>query len=230
MDRCEKEYIKRSLNGGNISPIYRYKVVIETLYKGRLKDDTVFVYSGGVGYCGFPFNSGDKYVIYGGRPKLRFWPGSFDKKDITGNAIHTSVCCRTMGFDTKEVEEIEKYLNPKKLSSKLVYLMNHEIYPVYFDRGNNGLREFIRENLILPADKKLEGTVLVSFTVDTNGNVINVQLKKGVSKELNEEALRIVNLLKYIPGKIDGIPKEMEMLLPISFRHPGYNIINIDCK
>jgi len=93
-----------------------------------------------------------------------------------------------------------------------------EIPPVFKDGGERGMRIFIKENLRYPITGDcIQGKVYVRFTVDTLGNVKNCDVLRGLRKEANEEAIRVVQQMKFIPGKLDGQLKEMKMVVPISF-------------
>jgi protein TonB len=93
-----------------------------------------------------------------------------------------------------------------------------EIPPVFKDGGELGMRTYIKENLRYPTTGDcIQGKVYVGFTVDTLGNVINCEVLRGITKESNEEAVKVVQQMKFIPGKLDGQLKEMKMVVPISF-------------
>ena len=93
-----------------------------------------------------------------------------------------------------------------------------EIPPVFKDGGERGMRKFIKENLRYPTTGDcIQGKVYVGFTVDTLGNVINCEVLRGITKESNEEAVKVVQQMKFIPGKLDGQLKQMKMVVPISF-------------
>ncbi|MEZ4738631.1 MAG: M56 family metallopeptidase [Flavobacteriales bacterium] len=62
------------------------------------------------------------------------------------------------------------------------------------------------------------GTVHVQFIVTTTGAVEKVTVKKGSSIELDMEAIRVVRgMPKWTPGKNDGKPVAVQMVLPIRF-------------
>ncbi len=93
-----------------------------------------------------------------------------------------------------------------------------ELPPVFKDGGELGMRKFIKENLLYPKSGDcIQGKVYVRFTVDTMGNVKNCEVLKGLTKESEEEALRVVRMMTFIPGELDGKPKEMKSVVPISF-------------
>ena len=90
-----------------------------------------------------------------------------------------------------------------------------------FPGGDLGLMKFIQKNVRYPAIAKeynITGKVYVSFIVDKQGSVTNVKIVRGVDKNLDAEALRVVSLLpKYKPGKQRGKPVRVMFTIPINF-------------
>jgi TonB family protein len=90
-----------------------------------------------------------------------------------------------------------------------------------FPGGDLGLMKFIQKNVRYPAIAKeynITGKVYVSFIVDKQGNVTNVKIVRGVDKNLDSEALRVVSSLpKYKPGKQRGKPVRVMFTIPINF-------------
>jgi TonB family protein len=89
---------------------------------------------------------------------------------------------------------------------------------MYKNGGDLGLRKFIKENFQYPTTgENVSGKVYVGFTVDTLGNVKDIEIKRGITKSTDEEAMRIVKLLKFIPGSLNGKPIENKMIVSIDF-------------
>ena len=90
-----------------------------------------------------------------------------------------------------------------------------------FPGGDLGLMKFIQKNVKYPAIAKeynITGKVYVSFIVDKGGSVTNVKIVRGVDKNLDAEALRVVSALpKYKPGKQRGKPVRVMCTIPINF-------------
>tara|TARA_B100000902_G_scaffold91050_1_gene94651 strand:- start:99 stop:752 length:654 start_codon:yes stop_codon:yes gene_type:complete len=90
-----------------------------------------------------------------------------------------------------------------------------------FPGGDLGLMKFIQKNVKYPAIAKeynITGKVYVSFIVDKTGQVTNVKIVRGVDKNLDAEALRVVKSLpKYKPGKQRGKPVRVMFTIPINF-------------
>jgi protein TonB len=90
-----------------------------------------------------------------------------------------------------------------------------------FPVGNLGLMKYIQKNVKYPPISKqynITGKVYVSFIVEKSGYVSNVKIVRGVDKNLDAEAVRVVNSLpKYKPGKQRGKPARVMFTIPINF-------------
>lgn len=90
-----------------------------------------------------------------------------------------------------------------------------------FQTGQQSMMNFIQQNLQYPENakaKKIEGTVYVSFIVDETGKITDVKVEKGVSKELDAEAVRVIKKMpSWKPGAQQGKPVKTRMMLPIKF-------------
>lgn len=92
--------------------------------------------------------------------------------------------------------------------------------------SNQKLMEFLTKSIRYPLDAKnagLEGKAIVSFIVNTDGSVSNVELIYNPGKGTGEEALRVVHSLsklpeKWIPGESGGKSVRVKMQLPIAFK------------
>jgi TonB family protein len=92
-----------------------------------------------------------------------------------------------------------------------------------FDGGDaNKFSEWVNSQLIYPEASKTageQGRVTLQFTVDPEGNVVNAKVLRGVSEELDAEALRVIsNSPKWEPGRIDGKPVPVTYTFPIVFK------------
>jgi TonB family protein len=84
------------------------------------------------------------------------------------------------------------------------------------------LKKYIRSNLKYPEEAKkkgIQGSVYVSFTIDTTGNVIKAQIKGGgINPLLENEALRVINTMPPLnPATLDGKPVQIKFIFPIKF-------------
>jgi len=87
--------------------------------------------------------------------------------------------------------------------------------------GDLGLMKYIQKNVKYPPIAKeynITGKVYISFIVDKSGSVTNVKVVRGVDKNLDAEAVRVIKSLpKYKPGKQRGIAVRVMFTVPINF-------------
>ena len=93
--------------------------------------------------------------------------------------------------------------------------------------GKKALDEFIRSNMQYPEEAlkhRIEGSVTVKYDVDTVGNVSDAAIAHGIGWGCDEEALRLVNLLRYEKKKYHGMRVTFHQTIVIHFRLPGGKI------
>jgi len=69
-----------------------------------------------------------------------------------------------------------------------------------FIGGKEAWQKLLKENLKYPPkalEKKIEGTVNLSYEVNGNGKVMRPKVTKGIGYGCDEEAIRLVKLMKY---------------------------------
>lgn len=64
----------------------------------------------------------------------------------------------------------------------------------------------------------IEGRVFVKALIDTNGNVIETEVIKGLGAGIDESAQNAVKASKFTPGKIDGKPVKVQVTVPLLFK------------
>lgn len=93
-----------------------------------------------------------------------------------------------------------------------------------FPGGRQGLVTFLAENLQYPEAARLaqiEGTVLLQFIVEKDGNVGEVTVLRSVDPLLDAEAVRVCNLMPRFKTARDAQTEEpirVMYTLPVSFR------------
>ncbi len=104
---------------------------------------------------------------------------------------------------------------------KNIPLATAEQMPV-FPGGDAALIQYIRDNKRYPEKLKesnVEGTVYLSFVIGTTGKVKDIVVLKGVHKEINAEAIRLIaNMPKWEPGKQGGKPVAVQLYQTIEFK------------
>jgi TonB family protein len=92
-----------------------------------------------------------------------------------------------------------------------------------YEGGNAALRKFITKNLRYPKSalaSKIEGTVVIKFSISHNGEVVDARVISGLGHGCDEEALRIVRLLKFSVPKIRRVKVLYHKDIKINFRLP----------
>lgn len=96
-----------------------------------------------------------------------------------------------------------------------------EVQPEY-PGGESALMTFIMKNLHYPAEcaeKGIEGRVTLSFVIEEDGTVTDIQEMRSPHPLLTEEAARIIKgMPKWKPGMKDGKPVRVKYVLPITFK------------
>jgi TonB family protein len=77
----------------------------------------------------------------------------------------------------------------------------------------------MKQNLKWPDNiEDVQGTVLISFVVLTNGNLAEVKIEKRLFPAFDAEALRVVKSMpKWMPGRIGNKAVDVKMYFPVDF-------------
>jgi protein TonB len=85
-----------------------------------------------------------------------------------------------------------------------------------------GMDKFIADHLHYPRVAVANGTsgiVYISFVVEPDGSISNIELMKGIGDGCEQEAIRVVGMFpKWIPGIYEGKPARVQCNLPVKFR------------
>lgn len=96
-----------------------------------------------------------------------------------------------------------------------------EVMPSY-EGGVKAMVRFISRTIHYPGSARAmgqEGTVYVKFVINNLGQVVDVEILKGVNATLDREAMRVVTAMnKWRPGMQNNLPVNVRMVLPIKFQ------------
>ncbi len=140
--------------------------------------------------------------------------------------------------ESVELKNIKKNINSlvpsiSKTSEKTVSFSDVDIVPLFttctesledqYDCFNAKMQEHISRNFNYPAEalnNKLEGTVLVSFVINTEGEITDIKTISSKNTEiLKKEAVRIVSMLpKFVPGKNNNENVNVAYSFPMEFK------------
>ncbi|NLO50707.1 MAG: M56 family metallopeptidase [Bacteroidales bacterium] len=91
--------------------------------------------------------------------------------------------------------------------------------------GISGLMGYLQENIIYPEEARnagLQGSVYVTFVVEADGRITNVQVIRGVGEPLDKVAEDVIaGMPVWEPGKKDGEAVAVQFTMPIKFTLDG---------
>ncbi len=96
--------------------------------------------------------------------------------------------------------------------------------------GKKALLDFINANLKYPEDafkNEIQGVVSIAYEVNDNGEVESAKIVKALSPSCNEEALRLVHLLKYGKAYNHGVRVKSNHKINIHFRLPQKQMLSM---
>ena len=92
-----------------------------------------------------------------------------------------------------------------------------------FPGGEKEVIKFLSKTMVYPEEARKNdehGKVIVQFVISKTGKVENAKVLKGVSKDLDAEALRVIGLLPdWIPGEVNGEKVAVYRIIPILFQN-----------
>ncbi|NCC73724.1 MAG: energy transducer TonB [Sphingobacteriia bacterium] len=97
--------------------------------------------------------------------------------------------------------------------------------------GKTAFQEFIRKNLHYPAEaleQRIEGEVYLKYRVNGLGKVVDVRVIHGLGHGCDEEAIRVIWLLKYEKAKNRGLRVTATMRTKINFKLPPAGSLTIN--
>ncbi|SHK01559.1 energy transducer TonB [Hymenobacter psychrotolerans] len=109
-----------------------------------------------------------------------------------------------------------------KTASPPAPFITAEVMP-QFVGGNEALVRYMQKNLKYPSlalRNNIEGKVFISFTVQADGSIADVQVLKGLGFGTDEEAVRVVkNMPSWVPGQQNKRSVAVRYNMPITFRY-----------
>lgn len=121
--------------------------------------------------------------------------------------------CKERGYNQYE------YFKEHAVDTSSVIYNTPEQAPMY-SKGNYALTDFIKDNLEYPRQAQLsniQGTVVLSFVVEPNGTITNIGVEKSVGGGCDQEAIRVLQLIRWYPAIHNDKYVRAKMSLPFYF-------------
>jgi len=110
---------------------------------------------------------------------------------------------------------------PKSLSPDSTFYTVVDEMPT-FPGGDVARLQFLNTNIRYPVtamENGIQGRVTCDFIIETNGEISNIQVNRGVDPSLDAESVRVIaSMPRWNPGKIQGVAVRVKFTLPIQFR------------
>ncbi|MBL7684151.1 MAG: TonB family protein [Flavipsychrobacter sp.] len=204
------------------------------------KKDGILVSSG--------FTSRKGELVMNGHQKYYYEDGSVEEEGVCYNNIRIGEWKhyrRTSGklmftenyFLGKRVGQLVGYYSSGAVKTREHHMPDGTVTGRTFDEKGKEIRyeqyiqvpvcklnvaKFLSRNLEYPeycVAKNIAGRVEIAILIDDTGDMILATVIKSAHPMLDEEALRVVRLLReWQPGKVDGKPQKMYMTQPITFK------------
>ena len=159
------------------------------------------------------------------KPRTKVMISSYDKDGQPAKGFHIQT------IPTEQDDMVEYKITPNEGFVYPVQTINVQsndsVYQIVdempqFQGGDQAMFTYLSENIKYPEeakDKGIAGRVFISFVVEKDGSVSNVEVKRGIGGGCDDEAVRVVKAMpKWKPGKKDGKPVRVSYMLPIVFK------------
>ena len=180
-----------------------------------VKDGDVLI----VSYVGLQTQS----LVIKGNANLVVWM----KEDVQSMEEMVVTGMAQDGVGAKSVDPNKKVVAVVDVPNDKPVIQEGEVFTVVeempqFPGGMGEAMRFLAKNIRYPAEAqkaKIEGRVIVRFVVNRDGKVSDAEVVRGVSPDLDAEALRVVSMMpEWIPGKQRGKAVDVKFTMPIMFR------------
>lgn len=117
------------------------------------------------------------------------------------------------------MEEFKFVKEDEEIEEQRIFLVVEDM-PL-FPGGEAAMYKFIGKNIEYPRMAKesgISGRVFVTFVVERDGKVTDVQVLRGIGGGCDEEAVRVIQAMpRWSPGKQRGKPVRVQYRMPIKF-------------
>lgn len=135
--------------------------------------------------------------------------------DVKGNSDQGEILKVTQRVETEPVKA-----EPKPEVENKVFDVVEQMPS--FPGGPSALMQYLSSNIKYPVvaqENGVQGRVVVSFVVERDGSITDVQVARSVDPSLDREAQRVVrNMPRWIPGKQNGQAERVKYNVPVAFR------------
>lgn len=206
-------------NGGIVQTLswYPNSVTKEKYYSQQVNDSTV------VDKIVLVSDSLGNAMVEGGNGRITGYDHHWGEGEVV-NGFQTGVwkSANSEGVLFEEVYEEGRFVRGTKYTvGEETYYTRLETQPA-FKGGDTAFYRFLGQNIRYPSEAakdRIKGKVVLSFIVEPNGDVRDIEVIKRVAPALDEEAVRIIRLTSgnWIPGTFRALPVRAKYTVPVNF-------------
>lgn len=133
----------------------------------------------------------------------------------------------TAYYGSGNIRRVEVYESGKMTSGNVFSEAGEvmEFFPMMqmptFPGGEQAMLSYLAGNIKYPkkmAKAKVQGLVVVSFTVEKDGSLKDIEIVKSLHPDGDAEALRVIdNMPLWTPGLEEGKPVDVQYVLPVRY-------------
>ena len=124
-------------------------------------------------------------------------------------------------FDPDAIVEIVPPAKDEDFADDTIFI-TAETMPSFQDGDLNTFRAWVQQNVKFPQvalENRIQGRVVLSFVIDKDGRLTNIEVLQSPDRSLSEEAIRVLNKApKWSPGKQRNQAVRVKYTLPVDFR------------
>jgi protein TonB len=110
--------------------------------------------------------------------------------------------------------------DPKPIVDNNIHSGWVEVMPA-FPGGEAAMMQYIGSHIHYPElakESNVQGTVYITFVVNKNGEITDIETKRGIGSGCEEEAMRVVKSMPHwTPGLMNGNAVRVQYILPVKF-------------
>ena len=184
------------------------------------------------GYNVIGKNGNKIFLPYVGNPGNAYWMGSYMSNSMSSNNVANFYSLVFSDKTMKEIGVIDEnvkicVLEVARNSAAVVRAVKDLAYDVVevmpeYPGGQDALLNYLSQNIKYPkeaAEKGIEGKVQLSFVVEKDGSISEVEVVKPVDPLLDNEAVRVIKSMHgWIPGRQNDETVRVKYTVPVTFR------------
>ncbi len=147
-------------------------------------------------------------------------PDEMEGKIISNETIKGTDSDEIAAAPPTEVKSVEKTIVELPEEDNTAFI-TVEVQPSFMG-GNSEMYKFLSKNLKYPTAAQranIQGKVFLSFIVEKDGSITDIETMRGIGFGCDEEAMRVVKLMpKWIAGKQNGRNVRVKFTIPVFFK------------